>query len=555
MTQSDNLKYKITKIENAEGQQLGNDNFKVYEVNPNIKKKAKITKADILKHAKLVQDELINLDVKGKLIISTKSDVWISGNQTDIQTEQPKVYSVYDYDGETIHEEIYSDFRIYILEETDNEKIDKEVEKSNIQKRRLETVKMTKRQLKPIFYRQHTDNNKKYDYVKDGKLYENESFGTLIKYQKYPEKSGYRLFPVYDKNVDLIKEYDDYIEMADNVKSLTNGDVNMYKLGSLNDSILYEFNKRTPDLEISDFPVSQMTWIQNAKRGPLQYSSATEKNPIEAECKTYDVNSFYPYLLSSEDFRFPIEPGKFKTVDKVKFKRLAIYRCKVLGKVNPFLFKKNPTDYYINSELKTALEYGYEIELIQDGKPNALIFDNVVDGHYIFGEYINYFYEIKKLGDKSKLHSIKRFLSELLGALVEGAKEHHYTYQPDSNFTIHNDKIIRKINPTTKGTHMTFLQQDKQYKTPYWIIQSFLYAYARNTLPKYYDSQVDSVVRVFVDSFTLTADYEHEELLSNQIGFLKIEKDKSGLLRLKNTRIYKYDPKDKSWKNPKDICE
>jgi hypothetical protein len=545
MVESNKINYKISKIENSKGQQLGNDTLKIYEVNPQIKNKSKISINNICKHVKYLLEQLKDNDIKGEIIISTHDDFqtsWFSGNATDIQTEEPHVYSSVDYDGEVTSDKSFDDFRIYILVKTEDGNKLEDKTKKELPKRTLEVNNKSKKGLKPIFYHSHIDNTNIYDYVKDGELHENKTFNELVKYHKHPEKSGYRLIRDF-KNGDLIQLYNDYIKISDSVKKQTNGDVDMYKIGSLKDTVLYEFKNRSPELEISDFPEEQVSWLEKSSRAPFRVSTATVKKPYEGQAYSYDVNSFYSFIEADIGFDFPTEPGKFKIKDKIKFNKLAIYRAIVKGKVNPFLFSKNPINMYVSTELQKAKEYGYEIELIQDGKPNCLEFKSIVNSKDIFKDYVDYFYNLKK--DNSL---IKPFLSELHGFLLEGSANFHHTYKDIDDFNIRGNKVIKKINPTKSGTQMTFISANNQFKTPYWVMKTFLYATARNLIPAYYENQLDKVIRVVTDGFTLTEPTINTQLLNpKKIGFLKVELDKTGLIKMTSSVVYKYDEKNEVW--------
>jgi hypothetical protein len=70
---------------------------------------------------------------------------------------------------------------------------------------------------------------------------------------------------------------------------------------------------------------------------------------------------------------FPIKSGEYKIIDKIKEKpEFGIYRCKIAGKGKLFVFNDN--NYYTQADIIMARDYGFNIELIQDGTPNFLYY-------------------------------------------------------------------------------------------------------------------------------------------------------------------------------------
>ncbi|GET55986.1 hypothetical protein GLOIN_2v1849173 [Rhizophagus irregularis DAOM 181602=DAOM 197198] len=70
--------------------------------------------------------------------------------------------------------------------------------------------------------------------------------------------------------------------------------------------------------------------------------------------------------------------------------------------------------------LQRAKKLGLNIQLIQDGKPNALIYDREarIPGTVIFGEYVHFLFKIKNQGGVAG-RVAKRVLNTLWGALCQ----------------------------------------------------------------------------------------------------------------------------------------
>ena len=79
------------------------------------------------------------------------------------------------------------------------------------------------------------------------------------------------------------------------------------------------------------------------------------------------------------------------------------------------LYRYNKHSRYTHIDLSRAKELGLNVELIQDGSPNALVYEKEtrVPGEVIFGEYVNFLF--KDL--KSKGGIIGRVAKRILNTL------------------------------------------------------------------------------------------------------------------------------------------
>ncbi|UZO14771.1 uncharacterized protein OCT59_006216 [Rhizophagus irregularis] len=121
---------------------------------------------------------------------------------------------------------------------------------------------------------------------------------------------------------------------------------------------------------ISDATMGGLIWTDNEWKG---YG------------RQYDVTSLYPSIQQS-NANFPIrQEGVYTFID-----------------------------------LQRAKKLGLDIQLIQDGKPNALIYDREarIPGTVIFGEYVHFLFNIKNQGGVAG-RVAKRVLNTLWGALCQ----------------------------------------------------------------------------------------------------------------------------------------
>ncbi|UZO02962.1 uncharacterized protein OCT59_023375 [Rhizophagus irregularis] len=137
--------------------------------------------------------------------------------------------------------------------------------------------------------------------------------------------------------------------------------------------------------------------------------------------RQYDVTSLYPSIRQS-NANFPIQQGKFQIlkdfVDHRGYALYGLFRAKVSG--NDILFRQNKRGVYTFIDLQQAKKLGLDIQLIQDGKPNALIYDREarIPGTVIFGEYVHFLFNIKNQGGVAG-RVAKRVLNTLWGALCQ----------------------------------------------------------------------------------------------------------------------------------------
>jgi hypothetical protein len=95
-----------------------------------------------------------------------------------------------------------------------------------------------------------------------------------------------------------------------------------------------------------------------------------------------------------------------------------IFRAEVSGDT-PF-FRHNKRNIYTFIDLQHAKALGLQVKLIQDGSPNALVYDRStrIPGTVIFGEYVHFLFKVKNEGGIAG-RVAKRILNTLWGALCQ----------------------------------------------------------------------------------------------------------------------------------------
>src|ERR1043165_7798622 len=153
------------------------------------------------------------------------------------------------------------------------------------------------------------------------------------------------------------------------------------------------------------------------------------KNDWKGFGRQYDETSLYSSIQQSA-LTFPIGKGKFQTlkdfINHRGYNIYGIYYAKVEYKQG-VLYRYNKHNRYTHIDLSRAKELGLKVELIQDGSPNALVYEKEtkVPGEVIFGEYVNFLF--KGLKNKGGIirRVAKRILNTLWGALYALLKKYY----------------------------------------------------------------------------------------------------------------------------------
>src|SRR2546421_11885698 len=120
------------------------------------------------------------------------------------------------------------------------------------------------------------------------------------------------------------------------------------------------------------------------------------KNGWEGFGRQYDETSLYPSIQQSA-LTFPIGKSKFQTlkdfINHRGYNIYGIYHAKVeySMKQPDVLFQRyNKHNRYTHIDLFRAKELGLKVDLIQDGSPNALVYEKEtrIPGEVIFGKYV-----------------------------------------------------------------------------------------------------------------------------------------------------------------------
>ncbi|GET50944.1 hypothetical protein GLOIN_2v1472929 [Rhizophagus irregularis DAOM 181602=DAOM 197198] len=151
--------------------------------------------------------------------------------------------------------------------------------------------------------------------------------------------------------------------------------------------------------------------------------------------------------------------------------------------------------------------YGlFRAKLIQDGKPNALIYDREarIPGTVIFGEYVHFLFNIKNQGGVAG-HVAKRVLNTLWGALCQ-RKRNYKTLTTDQTdpFKFPEDHTLDSIIPVGSDQwRFQFTNPGSPFKGEYPRIAPFLLAHGRKMTSELLEPYKDKVRCIHTDGFIL----------------------------------------------------
>ncbi|GET64188.1 hypothetical protein GLOIN_2v1472929 [Rhizophagus irregularis DAOM 181602=DAOM 197198] len=234
-------------------------------------------------------------------------------------------------------------------------------------------------------------------------------------------------------------------------------------------------------------------WISDAMMGGLIWAD----NEWKGYGRQYDVTSLYPSIQQS-NANFPIRQGKFQIlkdfVDHRGYALYGLFRASSQGGVYTFI------------DLQRAKKLGLDIQLIQDGKPNALIYDREarIPGTVIFGEYVHFLFNIKNQGGVAG-RVAKRVLNTLWGALCQ-RKRNYKTLTTDQTdpFKFPEGHNLDSIVPVGSDQwRFQFTNPGSPFKGEYPRIAPFLLAHGRKTTSELLEPYKDKVRCIHTDGFIL----------------------------------------------------
>ena len=369
-----------------------------------------------------------------------------------------------------------------------------------------------------VVFRRGVSSTMCYDGIGEYPMNEDE----FIHSRMNPHKSMYifRSVEKYKKNgiyiwYELEEYYNLICNQADELKRETKGLINLYRTRSDKKTafqLYHNLSKGIEDPEEMDCPY-ECKWIEYSMMGGLIYA---EKGKYE-NVYSYDINSMYPSVMIKDHTQFPFQKGVFKFLQDLPtdYFPYGLYRVRIQGEHK--LFRKNKSNYYTHYCLTTAKQLGLTMELIKDGKPNALIYskEGRKSGRSCFKPFVDYLYNLKS----RNVPRAKKILNVLWGGFFEKDRK-LYNFAKCQSCDYNNHELCH-IEPSEDTYKIEIEDKYKRFYTNYARMCPFITGKARRVMYQHLAKYSDDVKRIHTDGFisTTKADFK----LNNAIGGWKLE--------------------------------
>ena len=319
----------------------------------------------------------------------------------------------------------------------------------------------------------------------------------------YSFSSQYILFDREEQKrgiqIPIEEEFKKLIEDINKLKTLSNGFINMYKTGNINNTCLEVFDKMTRFLiEPETILQDEAIWINEATTGSLIWG-----HQYNGDVYKYDIKSHYPHLMTSKG-KFPIKRGSFEKLKELPldYYRYGIYRVIIHPSedenINK-LFRFSYNDYYTHTSLEHAKKLNLKIELINDNEPNYLYYspDKLISFEEVFKPYVMYLFNLKNQG----ANKAKDILNRLWGRLGEYDRSKKYD---EKEININEDEEITELRPCNKNENVNLIKTNKinkPYKTNYARLIPFLKAMDRKKMSEHMFEYRNNIHQILTDGF------------------------------------------------------
>jgi len=334
--------------------------------------------------------------------------------------------------------------------------------------------------------------------------------GITYEETKKKPKMGFYLIKPYEANKENLKIY--YHDMIKWLRELSNFfkidyetvlESNFTKL--LNSLFkLYECKKDIKHDKITEY---EYDFFEKCFNGGLNsYEAGDYKN-----VKAYDFSKFYPNILAGDQTQkqIPYKKGKLYLLDELPAKlQYGIYRVKIISNSPNIskLFAFNKENYYTHEDIKYARElsfskyYNVDIELINDGAYNALIYTDLIETKKIFIRYVKQFKSLNEVYPKNKLS--KLLLSMLWGHLSRKGKTVIKTQEEINNMVNIDDYHCLNVEPVVKNGEFIYnyklIHKNKLNMTRFRL-KVFLTSFGRCKMARKIQHHIKDVVYVCTD--------------------------------------------------------
>jgi hypothetical protein len=379
---------------------------------------------------------------------------------------------------------------------------------------------------------------------------------TISDMDKLPSpKTGYSHFhvlkPYNSTDKGIIQFALDFQQWVSELKSSKVLKVYYDKYYNHDDAVTNTFKRLAKDLYEHHEQIDpvEKNWMDSCFNAGIIYCK-----PGEYYSYGYDFSLFYPSMLASAEFKIPIRKGSEACLKKLnenpsKFS-IGYYRVQILCTDPNFrkIFAFSPKHVYTHISLQQAFKYqsqfNVKIELIQDGKPNAYLYESrlerkkdVTTGHNIFGKWYETMVALRKEFPKNRL--IKELASSLWGRL-SSYRTRNLTLQQieDQDIDLGGRYIVADYIVKADGDDYYKVRDTENPYNFNLRLKAFLTALGRNKISEVVMNDIDNCVRVYTDNATFC---EKQYFIDKTFDLLMMEKKSSGYITWENASTYEPD--------------
>ena len=366
---------------------------------------------------------------------------------------------------------------------------------------------------------------KRRDYVR---VYDGIKTG-YMKFQRFRDHQKKAAYDPYVfikcKGGDLKECFDTFIEDADILKEKTNGKYNLYKCGTVAKAAMSRFCELNKTLMAEPILQDEAEWLNDCNMGGLCWS---EKGYTGNAWK-WDVNSAFPTVLSDQKFSFPIKRGTFKKITQKEFQNMTyyepgIYRVTISDPDYKLLPTRKPN--FIHYDLTLAKKLGYKMEIIQDDKPNVLLYggETRINGSVAFREYVTELYELKKKYGK-QYPVFKQLITFIWGVLCERNRMKKYVANDGDDYEIPDTEKLLDTTTCHKGELVVTSPINEQFYTNFARLGPFLLSRQRCMMANIIQPHLKYIKRVYVDGIIACKQITWEKTNTKTIDSVKVGTD------------------------------
>jgi len=273
-------------------------------------------------------------------------------------------------------------------------------------------------------------------------------------------------------------------------------------------------------------------WMNKCNNGGTMYLNPDYEDTT-VKSYGYDFRGYYGLLLNSDKLMIPSKQGTELTLDTLPTKKklkYGYYHVRITCEDDDFrkIFAFSRNDVYLDISLKQAMTYqkayNVSIELVDDGEPNAYIYDedDMVSLKTITNEWYKVINKMKTSFPKNKL--VKHLMSTAWGTLNQKNIVSKTLSEIDE--MIANGKTVgmSDTNDYMILDEKTYLDSDgNEIKTLYVLLvnespckfnirlKPYITALGRNMIGEIARENLDGVIRIHTDGIVFNCKMEFDD--------------------------------------------